>query len=219
MQLEYSYYDIASSDNEIRDNFAKAIKFPINSISVLPPYVKLAKSIVEDAAINISTPIDYPLGLLDLSNRIDLAEKAIKNGAKIIDAVCPVHFLSNRKYDKFRDDVKNLQELCLLYKVQLRYILEYRLYSYELLYKIAQILVSFGVKIAYPSTGFFLDNISDNILACALINKKVSDINIICNGNIWYDHQVSLVEKANLYGLRVNSLNGLDIISKNFKIS
>jgi deoxyribose-phosphate aldolase len=212
MQIEYSYYDVASNDAEIKDTLSRVSKYPIQSISVLPPYVKLAKSIVGGSPILISTPVDYPMGILDSQNRLDSIEHCIKNGAKIIDLVCPVYLLTNRKYDKFREDIKNSKALCEQHKVELRYILEYRLYSYDLLYKIAQILVSYDIKIAYPSTGFLLDNLSDNILACALINKKVNTLNIICNGNLWNDSQAALVEKANLYGLRVNSINGLELI-------
>jgi len=212
MQLEYSYYDMASNDIEIKDVLAKVLKFPINILSVLPPHVKLAKSLLKNTQIDISSPIDYPLGILDSKNRTELIEVSIKNGAKIIDLVCPVYFLTNRKYDKFREDINIQKQLCDKYNVELRYILEYRLCSYELLYKVAQILVSYGIKTAYPSTGYFLDDINDNILACVLINKKNKDLNLICNGNIWNSNHINLIEKANLSGIRVNSINALELI-------
>jgi deoxyribose-phosphate aldolase len=214
MLLEYSYYDIANNDNDIKTTLINISKFNIDTLSILPPYIKLAKSVVPDH-IKISTPIDYPLGILDSKIIYDSIDVAIKNGAKIIDLVCPVHHLCNRKYDKFREDIKNNLELCKQHNIELRYILEYRLYSYDLLYKIAQILVSYGVFTAYPSTGYLLDDINDNILASVLINKKIGDINIICNGNIWNTNHIHLIQKANLYGLRVNSINALELIAKN----
>lgn len=214
MLLEYSYYDTVNNDNDIKQILTTVSKFKIDTISVLPPYVKLAKSIVSDH-IKISSPIDYPLGILEFKQRYDAIDSAIKNGAKIIDLVCPVYPLCNRKYDRFRDDIKYNLELCKKHDVELRYILEYRIYSYDLLYKIAQILVNCGVFAAYPSTGYLLDDINDNILASILINKKIADINIICNGNLWNNNHTNLVQKTNLYGLRVNSINALDLISKN----
>jgi hypothetical protein len=75
-----------------------------------------------------------------------------------------------------------------------------------------------GVKTIYPSTGYRLDDISDNILASALINKKVP-INIICNGNIWNIGQVSSLNKGHLYGIKVNSVNALNLLSKNNQAS
>ena len=152
---------------------------------------------------------------MDAKSRNESLSFAIKNGAKIIDMVCPVYLLCNRKYDKFKEDIKISHNTCLENDVILRYILEYRVYSYELLYKVAQILLEYQITTIYPSTGYFIDNISDNILACALINKKIPEINIISNANFWNDSHSELALKANLFGLRVNSINALNILYKN----
>jgi len=214
MNIEYCYFDISSNDAELKDIVGSVLKFPVNCISVLPSYIKSVRGLTPDH-IDIACPVDYPLGLLDIKSRFITTEIAIKNGAKIIDAVCPSYLLCNRKYDKFREDIKSLTNLCSQYNVQLRYFLEYRIYSYELLYKIAQILLDFGVSTVMPSTGYLLDDINDNVLASALINKKVPKINIIVNGNIWNQNQISMLQKANLYGLRVNSTNALSLLSNN----
>jgi deoxyribose-phosphate aldolase len=212
MLLEYSYYDIASSDAEIQNNLTEALKYDIQTISVFPPYAKLAKSLTP-ASVKISCPIDYPMGILDLKSRLSAVDFCLKNNIDIIEAVCPAQLLCNRKYDKFREDIKQLSSLCSNLNVELRYILEYRQYSYELLYKIAQILRDFNIHTIYPSTGYSLDDIGDNIIASALINKKVPNINIICNGNLWNSNQIKLVKNNQLYGLRLNSLNGLQLIN------
>lgn len=216
MHLEYSYYDIASKDLELTDNLTQALKYNISAVSVLPPYAKAVRSILpENHLIKLSCPVDFPLGIMDAASRLSVAESCIKNGVNILDVVCPVYMLCNRKYDKFRDDIKNFQSLSANNKVEIRYILEYRQFTYELLYKIAQILIDFNITTIFPSTGYFLDEISDNILASALINKRVSSINIISNGNLWNSHQVKLVKNSNIYGLRVNSLNALKLITEN----
>jgi len=212
MLLEYSYYDIASNDTEIQNNLTETLKYNIQAISVLPPYAKLAKSLTSPA-VKISCPIDYPMGVLDLKSRLSAVDFCLKNNIDIIEAVCPAQLLCNRKYDKFREDIRQLSSLCANLNVELRYILEYRQYSYELLYKVAQILYDFNINTVYPSTGYSLDDISDNIIASALINKKVPNINIICNGNLWNSNQIKLVKNNQLYGLRVNSINGLKLIN------
>lgn len=212
MLLEYSYYDTASSDTEIQSNLTEAIKYKIQTISVLPPYAKTAKSIASNT-IKVSCPIDYPMGVLDIKSRLSSLDFCLKNNVDIIEAVCPAQLLCNRKYDKFRDDIRQLAGICETVNVELRYILEYRQYSYELLYKIAQILHDFNIKTIYPSTGYSLDEISDNIIASALINKKVPNINIICNGNLWNASHIKLVNNNHLYGLRVNSINGLQLLN------
>jgi deoxyribose-phosphate aldolase len=212
MQIEYSYYDLASNEHETKENIKIAATFPIYSISVLPYYIKLAKANIGNEPIKISTIIDYPLGSSDLSTRIISSKNAIKAGASVLEIVIPTSYLCNRKYDKFREDIKNHTLLGIENKVEIKYILEYRLFTYELLYKISQILTGYNVKDIYPSSGYFLDDINDNILAAALINKKNPDINIICNGNIWNSDQILNLKKHNLYGLKVNSINALDLV-------
>lgn len=215
MYIEYAYYDLSSNDTETKQNVSQAIKLGIKDISVLPTYIKMIKSTNND--IVVSCPIDYPMGILDLKSRISAVENAIKNGADIVDIVCPSYLLCHRKYDKFREDIKNLKDLCDYHKKGLRYFLEYRLYSYDLLYKVAQILLEFQLSICFPSTGYLLDDINDNLIAAAMINKKTEKTNIIINGNIWNDSQTNLILKTKPYGIRLNSVNCIELFLKNSK--
>jgi deoxyribose-phosphate aldolase len=213
MIIEYSAYDISLSDEEIKKLLSSVVQYKPNTISVLLPNLKVTKSILSGTGISISTPIDYPFGILDTKNRAAIVETAIKAGANIINLVAQPHFFCNRKYDKFREDIKTNLEICTQASVELRYMLEYRVFTYELLYKVSQIMMDFGIDVIYPSTGHSLDDINDNILASALINKKVP-INIICNGNVWNISQINNINKTDLYGIKVNSINALQLLSQ-----
>lgn len=213
ISIEYATFDIAANEQEFKDILVKTNKYTISTLSTLPYYIKCAKNIISQE-IFVACPIDYPCGILDLKSRIMATESAIKAGANIIDMVVPSHYLSNRKYDKFRDDVKNIKAMTDHYSVTLRYILEYRVYSYELLYRICQILIDNEINTVLPSTGFGLDEISDNIIAAALINKKLPSLKIVCNGNIWTTKHIELIQKANLPSIRVNSINALELLHK-----
>jgi deoxyribose-phosphate aldolase len=212
--IEFAYFDTASNENEVKEIFNQVGKYKINTISILPFYIKLIKGIIDNTTI--ASPIDYPCGILDTKSRVSATEFAIKSGAQIVDIVVPSHYLSNRKYDKFRDDIKNIKAITDHYQVSLRYILEYRVYSYDLLYRICQILLDFNINTVLPSTGFGLDDIADNIIAAALINKKLPNLNIICNGNIWNNKHIDLIEKAKLPAIRLNSVSSLELIHKKF---
>lgn len=212
MIIEYSLYDISLSDNEFKSNIDQALIYKPKTICVLPSYLKFAKNLLPND-IALSTVIDYPLGLSDTKNRNYLIDTSIKNGAKIINIVAQPYFFCNRKYDRFREDIKTHITMCQISNTELRYILEYRVFTYELLYKVSQILLELGIETIYPSTGHQLDDINDNILAAALINKKVP-INIICNGNIWNISQINTIYKTSLYGIKTNSINGLELLSK-----
>lgn len=217
MIIEYSIYDIAISDEELKQNLNAAINYNPDVISVLPTHIKLVKQIISSSIhknIKISTCIDYPLGILDTKTRHIAVESAIKSGAEIIAICAQPYFFCNRKYDKFREDIRSNLEICSKNNVELRYFLEYRVFTYELLYKVAQILLGMGIHIVYPSTGYLLDDINDNLTAAALINKKVP-INIICNGNIWNNSQINNIFKGKTYGIKVNSINALTLLNQN----
>lgn len=207
--IEFCNYDIASNEIEFKEIITKAVANKPSVISVLPSYIKLSKSLVPEH-IKTSCVIDYPFGSSDLKTRLSSTEYAIKNGAQVIELVAPSFFLCHRKYDKFREDIDSHIELCFKYNTELRYILEYRIFTSELLCKAAQILLAHKIKIIYPSTGYFLDELSDNMLASALINQKVADINIVINGNIWNPkHIQTLKSNKHIYGCKTNNLYSL----------
>jgi deoxyribose-phosphate aldolase len=216
MKIEYSYFDISSNDVETKSNISQAIKLGVDCISILPGYIKNVKSESYTAKIPIACPIDYPLGTLDLKSRISALEFGLKNGADIFDIVLPSYYLCHRKYDKFREEISTLSSIVKQYNKEIRYFLEYRVYSYDLLYKVTQILLELGITECFPSTGYLLDDINDNIIASAMINKKSHQINIIINGNVWNSKQVEVILKNKPYGIRVNSINALNLL-KNHK--
>lgn len=214
MQIEYAYFDISSSDTETKENIVRAIKLGIKCVSVFPQYIKNIKTECDVAQVKIATPIDYPLGIGDLKSRTYAVEYAFKNGADIADLVIPSHHLCHRKYDKFREDIRTMTNLAIEHNKKIRYFLEYRTYSYDLLYKMAQVLLEFGISECFPSTGYLLDDINDNIIAAAMINKKAEKINLIINGNIWNEKQADIIERTPLYGIRVNSINGVYLLTE-----
>lgn len=216
--IEYGYYDFASNENETKEIIGQAIQYHPDIIFTLPYYSKSIKSLIKDGPTKIGTTIDYPFGLSDIKNRNMAVESAIKNGISVLEMIAPVNLLCNRKYDKIRDDINSNKELCDRAGVELRYTLDYRVFTLDLLYKIAQMLVGHNIITIYPSSNYFLDNLSDNILASALINKKVANINIIVNGNAWTDHHVHmLLSHTQIYGYKTNNLYILELLSNKIK--
>jgi deoxyribose-phosphate aldolase len=212
--LEYGYYDFASNESETKEAVSRVAKYKINTISILPYYIKSAKLLIKDHNIQLGTVIDYPFGLSDLKSRISAVDTAIKAGVDIIEIVAPTHLLCNRKYDKFRDDINTHRDICEQSGVEIRYTIDYRVFTLDLLYKVAQILVGHRIKTIYPSSNYFLDNLSDNILASALINKKIDNINVIVNGNAWTDKHADLIlSHKQIYGYKTNNVYVLEALA------
>lgn len=211
------YIDFAITDTEISETDAKTLitdiqKYPINSIT-LPYYlIKSVKNIIPTDRIVLSCLVDFPLGISDNKTRRCAIEQAFKAGANAVDVVMPQNLAANRRYEKIREDVKSVMEYCSETGIHPRYILEYRMFDHHCLKKICEIFESFNVKYVYPSTGYFLDNLADNILASIFLYQNSKDLNILCTGNMWMEKHFETMSKSGLFGFRTTSSHSL----KNF---
>jgi deoxyribose-phosphate aldolase len=187
----------------------------VTNIGVLPYSVNTAKSAVSNPElINISVPLDLPYGLSDTKTRNFMVSQACKSKINTIDLFIPTKILSNRKYDKLREDIRSNLEICKENNINLRYILEYRVFSHEILAKVCAIFVDLGINTIIPASGFMIDDINDNLIACNYLHTKTG-IRTICNGNIYSSKHANLVRNSGLYGLRLHYLNSIGILNEN----
>jgi deoxyribose-phosphate aldolase len=214
MYIEYACYDISINEDEVKQNVQSAIKLNPTTISVHQYSLSSLKGLVPES-IKVSCTVDYPMGLGDLSSRSHVVQQIAKNSqVNIIDLNIPSKLIVNRKYDKFREDIKVNLEICKNHNIELRYVLEYRIFSHEILAKVCQILKTFGIEYVLPSSGFLLDDINDNVIAAKYLMAK-SDIKVICNGNIWTQQQIDNISKSGVYGIRVGYIPTLELLAKN----
>ena len=151
MRIEYAYYDIAANDIEVQ-NLENAIKYSPDCISVLPVRLKTLLKIIPEH-IESSCIIDYPFGLSSSESRINEVKNCIKSKPDIIEIVCPIQILVNRKYEKFRKEIDFVLELLSSENIKIRYLLEYKIFNLNLLCKISSILEDKGINVVYPSVG------------------------------------------------------------------
>lgn len=217
MKIEYAIHDVSLNDFEFKEIFSNICSYNIvNNISVLPCHLKLITQLNHPDDILISTPIDYPLGILGIQPKISAIHDAHHQYKNInfIDIVAPSYYLSSRKYAKFREEIKQVSAACYSLNIIPRYILEYRVFSLPLLNKACEILYNHNIGEILPSTGYLLDSIFDNLTATIMLKKKNPSINIICNGNIWNNNHLNIIQKTDIYGIRVSSFQSLDMILK-----
>lgn len=209
--LEYACYDYSLNETETQTNISNANKLGITNFCIFPYSIQTARSSVENPdLISLCVPVDFPYGLSDLKSRNFSVSQLCKQKIKKIDLFVPSKILSNRKYDKFRDDIKSNLEICAENSVQLRYILEYRVFSHEILAKVCNLLVDFGIDTIIPSSGHMIDDINDNLIACSYLNTK-SKIKVICNGNIYNQKHIQNLKNANIYGIRFHYINSINL--------
>jgi deoxyribose-phosphate aldolase len=223
MYIDYIINDTDTTDNDIKDRIQYIISnnITINSITISYYLFKALKTLINQIhnKPDISILIDYPLGISDPKSRQFMVNQAVKTGASALDVCIPQNLAANRKYDKIREDINNIGMICLENNITPRYILEYRFFDHNCLKKICEIFDDFGIKYCFPSTGYFLDNLADNIIASVFLHQNSKDLKVICSGNIWSDQHFETINKSGLFGFRTNSLPSLsNFIKYNYSI-
>lgn len=202
MQIEY-----INTSYELTEHELLPILKEIGTISeiktvILPSYfVKYARGALGHEK-NISCLIDFPMGMSDIKSRASLSTFGIKNLANYIDIVVPSNYLTNRKYDKIREDIKYQKEIC----QNVRYILEYRAYDHQHLKKMADILLNGGIDTVCISTGQFVDVLSDAMIASQFLTTQIEGLKTIISANFWNSRHFELIRKNPPYGIRSSSL-------------
>jgi len=204
--VDYLYTDQETKDlfRELKTNYADSIDY----ILINEHQYRLASYFFSNAKINIY--IDYPLGLSTTENRIASISN-IYNKCNTVSLQAPASFVINRKYDKIRKEISLIKES--FPNISLRYIVDYRKYNHNILAKFASILTENGIDTLYPSTGFFIDNIYDNILACKYLEEK-SKIKTIFNANIWTKDHIDLIIKLKPVGINIQNTHSLSLIKQ-----
>lgn len=215
MIIEYYTNNIEDKEIDIKNNINIISTMPVSDILCNIHNIKYIRKNTKETT-KIGCLVDYPLSSCCLYRRQDLINDAIDYGAGSVSISIPFYYMINRKYDKIVEDINKNYELCKKRNVHLKYILEYRKFEHSLLAKICELLIRNGVDTIYASTGFFLDNIEDNILACAYLNQKTK-IKTIVNGNIWLPLHVDAALKIKPYGISINNISGLETLFKKLK--
>lgn len=215
MNIEFQYYEDSISNKDLQSLLTEINKYDnfVKKISVLPIHVKNTKKYINEK-IQVSTIIDFPFGSNDKSIRTQMIKTAIKNGAKSIEVVAPFNFMANSMFTDLKNDASMSLEICKSNAVDLSYVLEYRTFGYDCMYRACKTLSRAGVNQMYISTGYKLDNIYDHLLAIGMINSNIADINIVFCGDAYSNNHIDLLINANLTHIRLKSINSIELMSK-----
>jgi deoxyribose-phosphate aldolase len=212
MYVDFAIIDTDNEDKKVKELVSSALKYNINSITVPYYLLKTCKPILKNCNVDLSCLIDFPLGISDCKTRCYAVEQAIAFGIDSIDITMPQNLAANRKYEKIREDIRNIRTIC-SNNVKIKYILEYRSFDHRCLKKICSIFDDYKIEFAIPSSGFFIDNLADNLIASSFLHENSKEIRVIATGNAWTENHFSILYKSGVYGFRTFNIESL----KNFK--
>lgn len=207
MYLDFCTYNRTSNkslDSQLEDIFL-AIRLGFNNISVPIRTLRELKPFLKETNITAASPVDYPFGNSEKMPRFHQTVRALKAGTSTIDLVGNNYFLHNKSYGKFSEEIKEHLKICLDHDAELRIVLDNSKYEPSEIIAISKVLGESGIEYVIPSTGFYRDDIYDNIITSMSIESKTS-VKSIVSGHMWLEKHHKMAIEGLFFGLRAYSL-------------
>lgn len=152
--IDHSLLKPFLTDDEITEGCKTADKYKVASVCVRPGDVKLAKEVLKDSEVLVSTVIGFPHGTTTTKVKLTETEEAIENGAVELDMVMNIGKFKSGNYDYVFKDIQQITDYAHTKKVKVKVIFENCYLTREEIKKACEICNIAGVDWVKTSTGF-----------------------------------------------------------------
>lgn len=152
-RIDHTLLKPDAKEEDIKNICKEAIQYGFATVCVNPCYVPMAKHLLQDSEIGITTVVGFPLGATTSTIKAAEAKEAIENGATEVDMVINIGALKDKKYDYVRDDIKAVVHAT-NEKVKVKVIIETSLLTDEDKVKACLLAKEGGADFVKTSTGF-----------------------------------------------------------------
>ena len=109
--IDQTFLKKDATDEEIKNVCEETQKYAFRALCVYPEHTKLAKELLKNADIKVTTLIDAPTGTSPHQKRVETVERAKKDGSDEIELVMKIDDFKNKKYQEVLDDLKKLCQI------------------------------------------------------------------------------------------------------------
>ena len=106
--IDQTYLKKGVNEEEIRRVAKEAREYGFRGFCVFPEHTKIAKEILKNSGVKVTTLIDEPTGASPHEKRIKMAQEAKENGSDEIDVVMKIDDFKNGKYEEVLNDLKEI---------------------------------------------------------------------------------------------------------------
>lgn len=186
----------------------EAKKYHFETVCVHPFYVPLAKELLKDSNVGITTVVGFPLGQNTTSVKEYEAIDAINNGATEVDMVINIAALKNKDYEYVKKEIEDIRDA--IDGHTLKVIIETCYLEEEEIIKMTEICNETFVHFIKTSTGF--GSRGATIEDVEIINKHKNDIlEIKAAGGIKTEEEaIKMVEAG---ATRIGTSSGVEMVS------
>lgn len=106
--IDQTFLKKNATEEEIKSVCREAEKYGFRGLCVFPEHTKLAKELLKDSGIKVTTLIDEPTGSSPHKKRMEMVGKAKADGSDEADVVMKIDDFKNKKYDEVSADLKEI---------------------------------------------------------------------------------------------------------------
>jgi deoxyribose-phosphate aldolase len=106
--LDQTFLKKDATEEELIKVCEEAKKYGFRGLCVFPGHTLLAKKVLKDSGVKVTTLIDEPTGSSSHTMRIGMAKKAKDEGSDEIDVVMKIDYFKNGKYEEVLSDLKGI---------------------------------------------------------------------------------------------------------------
>ena len=202
MLTELACYNQDSTYNDILKTIFVASEKNVSSVAIPSGFMSRVGDFLKDQ--KFSAAIDFPYGLSSTQVRLHEVILAIKQGASFIDLVINNSYVKEKNWRKIRKDLKACLSVCNQNNIELRAIIEYRLFSVDTVLLMCELFTANGVHHVINSTGFVVDDISDNAIISHQMQEKTGVFVTSCVRAFTESH-IQTFKDMDIYTLRLMS--------------
>lgn len=169
--IDSTLLDQCATMKDIETLCDAAQKYHFASVCVQPYYVPLAKALLKDSNILVTTVVGFPMGMNTTSTKAYEAIEAVNNGADEIDVVMNIGAIKNQDFDYVKEEMEELRDA--LDGKTLKVIIEVGLLSKEEIIKMTELCNGTFVHFIKTSTGYFPTGTVDTV---RLIQEYKNDV-------------------------------------------
>jgi deoxyribose-phosphate aldolase len=152
--IDHSLLKPQNTDKEIEEGCRIADKYKVATVCVRPSDVPLAKKVLKDSSVLVTTVIGFPHGTTTTAVKVAEAREAIENGCRELDVVCNIGKVKSHEWDYVRQDLKAVIDVCHASKVLVKVIFENCFLCEEEIIQLCKICNDLDADWVKTSTGF-----------------------------------------------------------------
>jgi deoxyribose-phosphate aldolase len=109
--IDQTFLKKEATEEELKKVCEETKKYGFRGLCVFPEYTKLAKELLKDTDIKVTTLIDEPTGASFHKDRIKIVQKAKEMGSDEVDVVMKIDDFKNEKYEEVLSDLKEIAKI------------------------------------------------------------------------------------------------------------